>query len=349
MSALLQLPLVMASRRLGKRGLPRMLTYTVTFACNARCSMCDSWKKLPEEELSLPELEKIFGQLPPMDAVRLTGGEPFVRKDFGQIVDLVEKHLDPRIIHITTNGFLTEAIRTFCVRRNTRKPLHILLSLDGTEQLHNQVRGRKFAWELASATLRLLVANREEWNLRLAVNQTIVDGRGLAEYESLHNYLRPLEVDHHVVVAYRESATYSTEKHVDLSPRAGGYKPWGDLPRPALEKFLQIARHNLSELSFANRLAKGYYLRGIANRLLEGKASPNPPCAALHQHLRIFPNGDVPTCQFNTKVVGNLRRQSFTELWQSKEAREGAAWVRACSGCWAECEVVPSALYSGDF
>jgi hypothetical protein len=24
------------------------------------------------------------------------------------------------------------------------------------------------------------------------------------------------------------------------------------------------------------------------------------------------------------------------------------AWVRKCPGCWAECEVVPNALYSGD-
>ena len=64
-----------------RTGLPRMLTYTVTFTCNARCVMCDSWRKDSAGDLSLAEVESIFKQLPQMDAVRLTGGEPFVRRD----------------------------------------------------------------------------------------------------------------------------------------------------------------------------------------------------------------------------------------------------------------------------
>ncbi|MBK9138697.1 MAG: hypothetical protein IPM17_08045 [Verrucomicrobia bacterium] len=33
------------ARRRYEVGLPRYLTYLVTFTCNARCIMCDSWKK----------------------------------------------------------------------------------------------------------------------------------------------------------------------------------------------------------------------------------------------------------------------------------------------------------------
>jgi hypothetical protein len=29
-------------------------------------------------------------------------------------------------------------------------------------------------------------------------------------------------------------------------------------------------------------------------------------------------------------------------------ARSQREWVDACSGCWAECEVMPNAIYSGD-
>ena len=67
--------------RRGTRTLPRFLTYTVTFGCNARCIMCDSWKMPSPDDLSFAEIERIFQQLPRMDAVRLTGGEPFVRRD----------------------------------------------------------------------------------------------------------------------------------------------------------------------------------------------------------------------------------------------------------------------------
>ena len=92
--------------------LPRMLTYTVTFRCNARCIMCDSWKMSGEGDLSLEEIQRLLQQLPTMDVVRLTGGEPFVRTDLPEIVALVQKHIQPLWLHITSNGFLTDRIRT---------------------------------------------------------------------------------------------------------------------------------------------------------------------------------------------------------------------------------------------
>ncbi|HSN83351.1 MAG TPA: SPASM domain-containing protein [Polyangiales bacterium] len=70
-------------------------------------------------------------------------------------------------------------------------------------------------------------------------------------------------------------------------------------------------------------------------------------CVALSSHLRLYPNGDVPTCQFNSKIVGNLRHQPFEELWRSGTTEKQRRWVRQCPGCWAECEVLPNAIYSG--
>jgi Fe-coproporphyrin III synthase len=87
-----------------------MLTYTVTFACNARCIMCDSWKMPPRQELTLDDVERIFAQLPRLDAVRLTGGEPFVRRDLAEIADLATRQLRPLTLHVTSNGLLTDRI-----------------------------------------------------------------------------------------------------------------------------------------------------------------------------------------------------------------------------------------------
>ena len=54
-------------------------TVIVTYRCNARCNMCNRYKKpsLPEEELSLETIQK----LPPMYFTNITGGEPFIRTD----------------------------------------------------------------------------------------------------------------------------------------------------------------------------------------------------------------------------------------------------------------------------
>src|SRR5262249_30895655 len=101
--------------------------------------------------------------------------------------------------------------------------------------------------------------------------------------------------------------------------------------------------------SMALRLGKRYYLRGLRSRLArESEPTPRPKCVALRSHLRLLPDGGVPVCQFNTEVIGNLLTDSFETVWESVAAREARRWVDACTGCWAECEVVPNAIYSGD-
>jgi MoaA/NifB/PqqE/SkfB family radical SAM enzyme len=94
------------------------------------------------------------------------------------------------------------------------------------------------------------------------------------------------------------------------------------------------------------RVAKRYYLRGLRARL-RGQPSSRPRCVALRSHLRLLPDGSVPVCQFNTEVVGNLREQTLAEVWGGERARSSRRWVDACPGCWAECEVLPSAVYTG--
>jgi MoaA/NifB/PqqE/SkfB family radical SAM enzyme len=69
---------------------------------------------------------------------------------------------------------------------------------------------------------------------------------------------------------------------------------------------------------------------------------------ALRSHLRLLPDGGVPVCQFNTEQVGNLLHEDFDTVWHSAAARSQREWVDACSGCWAECEVMPNAIFSGD-
>lgn len=333
----------------GQVNLPRFLTYTVTFGCNARCIMCDSWKLPAKGDLTLDEIDRIFAQLPQMDAIRLTGGEPFVRRDLGEIGRLAEKHLRPLVMHVTTNGFLTDRIIPYCEQRDRKVPLQLLVSIDGVEAKHNHVRGSSQAWNMAMETIRQLAPRQKELRLKLGVNQTIVDADGAEQYRQLREVLRPFGVRNNVVMAYDMSATYSTVRDIDLAPeQIGQFTTFGQFSDQQLSELLDEVEHDLRSMPFGERLAKAYYLRGIRNRLLKAKGTPNPTCVALNSHLRLFPNGDVPTCQFNSKIVGNLRQQTFAEVWQSHQAEEQRSWVRRCPGCWAECEILPNAIYTLD-
>lgn len=59
-------------------------TVIVTYRCNARCNMCNRYKKpsKPEEEITVETIKK----LPPMYFTNITGGEPFIREDLKDIV-----------------------------------------------------------------------------------------------------------------------------------------------------------------------------------------------------------------------------------------------------------------------
>jgi MoaA/NifB/PqqE/SkfB family radical SAM enzyme len=335
--------------RRGDALLPRMLTYTVTFTCNARCVMCDSWRKDSHGDLTLEDVRRIFAGLPAMDAVRLTGGEPFVRRDLTGIAEAALEFLRPAFLHVTTNGFLTDRIVEFCERRPRTVPLNLLVSIDGVEGKHDEIRGHRGAFRSAMRTLETLAPRRKELRLNLAVNQTVVDAAGAAQYRELHERLAPLDIVNQVVVAYRESATYSLAHETNVAPNyPGHFEPFEGISPAQLETLFKEIEADLPGYAPADRAAKKYYLDGIRNRLLARAPDPNPPCVALRAHMRIFPNGDVPVCQFNSRRLGNLREHSFEDLWFGPDATFWRNWVRMCSGCWAECEVLPSAVYSGD-
>jgi MoaA/NifB/PqqE/SkfB family radical SAM enzyme len=352
MKALRRIPGFLRTLRQANRrepGMPRFLTYTVTFTCNARCIMCDSWKMESPDDLRIDEIERIFSELPPMDAVRLTGGEPFIRKDLPQIAELVRTRLRPFFLHITTNGFLSQRIIDFCETRDRSMPLQLLISVDGLRDKHNHVRGRDTAWDSVMKTLHALAPRREELRLSLAVNQTVVDAEGARQYSLLREELRPLGIKNHFVLAYDTSATYNLEREKEIAPsEIGQFTTFGEFGQDQLEALMNEVEDDLKEYPLKERLAKRYYLRGIRNRLLNGHGHPNPKCVALSTHMRLFPNGDVPTCQFNSKTVGNLRHQSFRDVWFGERIRPQRQWVNKCPGCWAECEVLPSAIYTGD-
>ncbi len=327
---------VIRARR-GHPDQPRFLTYLVTFRCNARCVMCNSWQKTSGEELSLEAIEGIFRQLPRLHAVRLSGGEPFLRRDLRDIADLAAAHLRPMYLHITSNGFLTEQIVRFCETRKRALPLMLLLSLDGVGERHDAVRGIPGAWKKAMRTLSALVLRRKELNLRLAVNQTIVDAEGCAQYHALREVLAPLAIPHHVVFAYDQSATYSTAETSELAPQtAGAFPAFSELPPAELQALFADFSADLRRFAPLERLAKRYYYRGIRNRLLHLQRPAQSPLRGVE-----FPPAPLPQrrraglpVQFHApgQPVGTDFRRTLAQRARPHPARLGRPLPRLLGG-----------------
>src|SRR5476649_1548181 len=90
------------------------LRVSVTDRCNFRCQYCMPAEGLPwlerAEILSfevIARLVAIFASMVVRD-VRLTGGEPLVRRDFPRLAAMLAEIDDVDEISVTTNGFLLE-------------------------------------------------------------------------------------------------------------------------------------------------------------------------------------------------------------------------------------------------
>ena len=90
----------------------RSLRISVTDRCNLRCQYCmpeEEYVWLPRETLltfkEIVFLTELFSEQG-VDRVRITGGEPLLRKDLASLVGMLQKNTQIRDIAMTTNGVL---------------------------------------------------------------------------------------------------------------------------------------------------------------------------------------------------------------------------------------------------
>src|SRR5687767_8090689 len=90
------------------------LRVSVTDRCNFRCQYCMPAEGLPwldrEQILRFEEIERLVRLFVSMGVtdVRLTGGEPLVRREFPTLVRLLAPIEGLRDLSLTTNGYMLE-------------------------------------------------------------------------------------------------------------------------------------------------------------------------------------------------------------------------------------------------
>ena len=148
-------------------------SFEVTMRCNVRCEHC----YLPlaqragsrQDELSLAEMERILAELAEAGCLwlLLTGGEPFLRKDFLEIYDSAKRK--GFITSIFTNGtLLTEAIVDHLAEW---RPFGIEISLYGaTQATYERVTGVPGSYARCMRGIELLL----ERNLPLQLKSVLI-------------------------------------------------------------------------------------------------------------------------------------------------------------------------------
>ncbi|GAI55784.1 unnamed protein product, partial [marine sediment metagenome] len=138
-------------------------------------------------------------------------------------------------------------------------------------------------------------------NFYLGVDQTIVDS-DVENMQALREICDDMDISLHQVIAYGETALYKQGDGLSLLPSSSAeITTFGEFSEGELEQILTLMEENANEINdFTEKIIKRYYLRGLRNRLVLGRAKPKPECVALGSHLRILPNGDVPICLYDS-------------------------------------------------
>jgi GTP 3',8-cyclase len=103
------------------------LRVSVTDRCNFRCQYCMPAEGLPwlerSEILTFEEITRLVSLLGAMGVhdVRLTGGEPLVRRNFPELVAMLSELDDVHDLSVTTNGFLLERDSEALVRAGVNR------------------------------------------------------------------------------------------------------------------------------------------------------------------------------------------------------------------------------------
>lgn len=316
---------------------PLKLTLALTYWCQYRCRTCNIWRRRPADELSSDEIFAFVDRNPGISWLDLTGGEIFLRKDVGEILQRVT-HTWRRLalLHFPTNGFLTDRIASTVARLATRSTAQIVVtvSIDGDEALNDEIRGITGGYLRQVETFNAL---RRIAGVRPVIGMTL----SAANAGSFERTFRACQAacpgltidDFHLNLAQVSSHYYGNENTPGITPHA-------DAARAEIARYRAIRGRPLSPSAWL----EDRYLHHLDRYLADGRTPMR--CHALRSSAFVDPWGFVYPCITYDRHVGSLRETGMrlAPIWNGDTARDRQAeiWHGDCPQCWTACEAYPS-------
>ena len=280
----------------------------VTYRCNSRCIMCDTWQVQGEKtsEIRPADLET----LPSMIRLNITGGEPFLRNDLSDILEVVRKKAK-RVV-ISTNGFLTKKILE--VMKNY-PDVGIRISFDGIGDTHDRIRGVGKAHQRALATLKGL----KELGIKdLGIAVTISD-QNAKDLVPLFNLACEQGVE--LATAILHNAYYFHKEDNEI------------VDKQVVEAEIMNLIREYLQSSHPKNWFRAYFTKGIIDQMY-GKPR-ELKCTMATDSFYIDPYGNIRPCNVMDMPFGNIKEESFPEIWSSREAEKARRCVESCTiNCW---------------
>lgn len=304
-----------------------ILQLHVTERCNLHCAHCYQ-EDAQAEELALDGLLDVVAQfkelldrwrseaigLPVRGHVNVTGGEPFVRADFLDLLEALAADAEHVTFSILTNGTLID--EDLARRIAVLAPRFVQVSIEGTRRTHEAIRGAG-SFDRAQAALRHLAAE----GVRTFISFTAYRGN-FREFADVARLGCSLGVSR--VWADR------------LVPLGSGSALTEQVLTPAetRELFDGMLKARIDAACGAFGGTEISMRRGL-QFLVAGEKPYH--CSAGNTLITVLPNGDVYPCRRMPIRVGNTTETCLAELYYHNETlrslRDRTRTIEGCQGC----------------
>jgi MoaA/NifB/PqqE/SkfB family radical SAM enzyme len=282
----------------------------VTYRCNARCNMCDCfhYPTNPEEEIPLSTIQK----LPHLNFANITGGEPFIRKDIDEIVDILRGKAD-RVV-ISSNGYFSDRILALFKKR---QDIGIRLSIEGLPKSNDAIRGMPDGFDRGLKTLLTLVD--------MGVKDV---GFGMTVQEMNSNDLVTLyNLSNHMKMEFATATLHNSFYFRKTDNKINN--------KEIVAKAFETLINKLLKSNSLKKWFRAYFNHGLINYIY-GQARLLP-CNMGKNGFFLDPYGDILPCNGMAEKMsmGNLNKKTFNEIWQSELANKVRQTVKSCDrNCW---------------
>ena len=305
---------------------PRFITIKPTFRCNLRCSFCRyvaNGQVFGKADYFLDDewFDLIDEVAPAKPYISITGGEPLLYPRIGELL----QHCKDRGLHVhmVTNGTLLERKAEELMKA---PPASLQISVDGRGEKHDALRMVSGTFEKVVKGLKKLNEVKAEMNTHqplVAIN-SVISGENYRNMPEMVEVAQELGAD----LLNFQHFWFTTESMLDDHNNQWGDCFYMDKEETGFTETTGIDTAELwkimTDIEETSPMMTTFYpkldqteLDTYYNRPTEAIRPRIPGCAWLQ--TAIFPNGDVSPC-FN-HVVGNIREQSFEEIWNGEKFR----------------------------
>jgi len=280
----------------------------ITYRCNAKCYMCNTWQYPTKISEELPV--EFYEKIPSTVFTNITGGEPFLREDIEEIIKIVRPKTKRLVI--STNGFFTDRIINLAKKGYN---IGFRISIEGLPKANDELRGIKDGFDRGFRTL-LELYHMGIKDIGFGITVSDRNAKDLLELYKLANAMK---------IEFATAATHNTYYFHKFDNKFDNT----EMISAEFEKLI-------AELLKTNRIKnwfRAYFNYGLINYIKGGQRLL--PCKMGTDVFYLDPFGDIRPCNAMDEVMGNIRENTFDDIWTGNEAEEIRKKVCTCDKrCW---------------